>query len=563
MNTFEDVLLPDAVPGGPEFWRATVVSTNPLRVERVQGAMPATPENFAGPLQVGDRVFGVTVNTRPVIITRAGDVEDASSNPDVDHPYSVKRFGAVGNGTTDDRAAIQAAIDTNKVVYFPPGTYRVNNTILLRTDTKLFGLHPSLVTIKLNAATVTPDTELMRSANFTGNAHNNFVDRIHIEGLTLDADAWNPQRTKPTGSATIRGSTLLLSAVRDSVVRNVHILNGAKHCLDIAASRYQIVGSTNMDSPVAGGSNRVLIEDCVVVDPYYDDAITTHDSSDIVIRNCKTIYNNNRLPYTNDHMNGVEIDDGSHRVHVVDCQSYGFARGFQAKGHADHRPAHDVTFERCTAIDCPVGFQIWHPTDEMPGKPNHANSVYVRDCAVLNMPTSKAGYGKTHYALQVGGYRNVRVDGFRVEGGTYNDRMVYINRNAENLSFENVVIKNVTISSNPAMSGLIHFFADGGKVVSVRNVIYLREGAGTTNLPVPVVRVSSSTAFATIHQITGRVATGVAGVYVGRLENCDLGGFMIENNATPVRVGYGPYSGDWTVQEASNNRFLTVKAGVA
>lgn len=44
---------------------------------------------------------------------------------------SVKDFGATGNGSTDDRAAIQAAIDsvnTGGTLYFPPGTYYVNET---------------------------------------------------------------------------------------------------------------------------------------------------------------------------------------------------------------------------------------------------------------------------------------------------------------------------------------------------------------------------------------------------------------------------------------------------
>tara|TARA_Y100000114_G_scaffold107004_1_gene100320 strand:+ start:324 stop:2102 length:1779 start_codon:yes stop_codon:yes gene_type:complete len=36
---------------------------------------------------------------------------------------SVKDFGAVGDGTTDDTAAIQAAINVQKSVYFPSGTY--------------------------------------------------------------------------------------------------------------------------------------------------------------------------------------------------------------------------------------------------------------------------------------------------------------------------------------------------------------------------------------------------------------------------------------------------------
>lgn len=47
-------------------------------------------------------------------------------------PYSVKRFGAKGDGATDDAAAIQAAIDAAGqwgTVYFPPATYRINSRI--------------------------------------------------------------------------------------------------------------------------------------------------------------------------------------------------------------------------------------------------------------------------------------------------------------------------------------------------------------------------------------------------------------------------------------------------
>jgi hypothetical protein len=42
---------------------------------------------------------------------------------------NVKDFGAVGDGITDDRAAIQAAIDTTLRVYIPTGTYRLGSAL--------------------------------------------------------------------------------------------------------------------------------------------------------------------------------------------------------------------------------------------------------------------------------------------------------------------------------------------------------------------------------------------------------------------------------------------------
>lgn len=44
---------------------------------------------------------------------------------------SVKDFGAVGNGVTDDTAAIQAAINTSATVFFPRGTYLLTNAITI------------------------------------------------------------------------------------------------------------------------------------------------------------------------------------------------------------------------------------------------------------------------------------------------------------------------------------------------------------------------------------------------------------------------------------------------
>jgi hypothetical protein len=55
---------------------------------------------------------------------------------------SVRSFGAKGDGVSDDTAAIQKAIDSRRVVYLPLGFYAVNDTIRLKPDSVLIGLHP-------------------------------------------------------------------------------------------------------------------------------------------------------------------------------------------------------------------------------------------------------------------------------------------------------------------------------------------------------------------------------------------------------------------------------------
>ena len=46
---------------------------------------------------------------------------------------NVKEFGAAGDGTTLDTAAIQAAIDAGGMVYCPPGVY-LSGTLYLRSN---------------------------------------------------------------------------------------------------------------------------------------------------------------------------------------------------------------------------------------------------------------------------------------------------------------------------------------------------------------------------------------------------------------------------------------------
>lgn len=58
---------------------------------------------------------------------------------------SVRDFGAIGDGVTDDTVAIQAALTSAKAVYVPPGTYRISNTLTVTYGRALYGAGQSSI----------------------------------------------------------------------------------------------------------------------------------------------------------------------------------------------------------------------------------------------------------------------------------------------------------------------------------------------------------------------------------------------------------------------------------
>lgn len=62
---------------------------------------------------------------------------------------NLKSLGVKGDGVTDETAAIQKAIDEHATIYVPMGRYLVTDTIRLRPDTVIIGLHPSMTQFDL------------------------------------------------------------------------------------------------------------------------------------------------------------------------------------------------------------------------------------------------------------------------------------------------------------------------------------------------------------------------------------------------------------------------------
>lgn len=75
---------------------------------------------------------------------------DIPVQPEVAAWTNVRTLGVAGDGGTDDTEALQRAIDTHRVLYFPTGFYRVRGTLHLKPDSILIGLSPSATAILVN-----------------------------------------------------------------------------------------------------------------------------------------------------------------------------------------------------------------------------------------------------------------------------------------------------------------------------------------------------------------------------------------------------------------------------
>ncbi|HYW45600.1 MAG TPA: glycosyl hydrolase family 28-related protein [Bryobacteraceae bacterium] len=85
----------------------------------------------------------------PLPVMPAPFVSDLPDLPPRDSWVNIRALGAKGDGATDDTAVFKKAIAENHAIYLPSGKYVVGDTIVLKPDTVLIGLHPSATQIDL------------------------------------------------------------------------------------------------------------------------------------------------------------------------------------------------------------------------------------------------------------------------------------------------------------------------------------------------------------------------------------------------------------------------------
>ena len=140
----------------------------------------------------------------------------------IENSINVLMFGAVRDGVTDDSAAIQSAISLQNDVVFPAGTYLVNSTILVKSNTVLSGDGIGVSIIKVGSGLALNDA-LLRNNDFpvAGVRQNS---NITICNLTFDGIG-RVYPSYPTAGFNTLGSIIKLDGVNGANIYNIEIKN--------------------------------------------------------------------------------------------------------------------------------------------------------------------------------------------------------------------------------------------------------------------------------------------------------------------------------------------------
>ena len=131
----------------------------------------------------GSQLVDGSINTSKLAsVTATGSTQPRSLSDRFADVVNVKDFGAVGDGTTDDTTAIQAAINSvssGGTIFIPKGTYIINSQLNLRSGNSIVGESRYSSTLKaangfngniLRTTGTSPNNISVRTLGFNGNS---------------------------------------------------------------------------------------------------------------------------------------------------------------------------------------------------------------------------------------------------------------------------------------------------------------------------------------------------------------------------------------------------------
>ncbi len=134
---------------------------------------------------------------------------------------TVRDFGALGNGSTDDSAAFQAAMDASLIVRVPPGNYIIRTPVTLRAGQMILGDRSGAAIVSSTSALISPTT-----CAFTTPTPLTTLIQVTIDGLCFDGG------TTQLDFGLWHGVTVRNCIFKGFTVAGLNIVLGEKQCLD-------------------------------------------------------------------------------------------------------------------------------------------------------------------------------------------------------------------------------------------------------------------------------------------------------------------------------------------
>ncbi|WP_340033086.1 peptidase G2 autoproteolytic cleavage domain-containing protein [Bacillus sp. FSL K6-0138] len=349
---------------------------------------------------------------------------------------SVDDFGAVPDGETDSTEAFRKAVgDGNVRVHLSAGTYVVRGA-KLPSWTYLIGQGKGVTILKLHEDTPASEWVITNADYENGNRN------IFVQGMSLD---WNPDRQGGVGATGGQHSSCLTFAnVKFGWVKDVEAINAGLHGFDITAPTYDHLASTQYTKD---GCRYIWLDNCVAYGAG-DDGITTHYSEYIFISNSYSFDQRGTAhPKGQSNSNGIEIDDGSKHVWLINNFTSGNIRGVEVKAHKEWpaaRNVHVIGHVSYHDVRCFDLRHIGHHKAEDP-ESTTAYDVTLTDCTAIEPIFNDMYEGLSPRALVISAYKNVAVSNFTAIGDPlydYKDNpVIALQYRSRNISLNNITIR--------------------------------------------------------------------------------------------------------------------------
>ncbi len=287
--------------------------------------------------------------------------------------FNVVRYGAAGDGRTDDTAAIQATINAipaaGGTVMFPPGTYIVAPTktagIAIKSNLRFVGSGAeSIIKIKDHAG----DWQRLLSPKNLGDT----VENFSVEDLVFDANILNNPES-------------LINETRDTTYQTfIHITSGRN--LHVRRCRFAPYAGVWAVSFVGE-----KIDNCSVTDSYFRfvmrDANPDYDNSAVYVEGTNYVFSGNTFESVPIPNRGARACMETHGgpAEVFNNTATGFQTILNIVGsyYAGGNPGNIVCRDN-TCTDALQGIMLW------PTKPNDLKNVLVTN-NTINIAQIKHG----------------------------------------------------------------------------------------------------------------------------------------------------------------------------